>query len=246
MKKYIFYIVAASIICFNYSCEKNGEININSADALHKKLETAFQSSSTSNLEQFFINWNKTISSNTVQNDFVETIYEVYKEFYSPFDLTKLGDWEWGNSLNSNSKYAVVQNKIYYAIVEKDVFDTWNNLEELDSINDFRPTLNLEKSEILYLLPEYEKALNLFLGTETNDGNWKRYEFIRPYIPILHGHWGGYWHLSTHPEVSLILLDTSKSVAKILFRVGYQGGETILEKNNNKWIITESRATWIE
>jgi hypothetical protein len=34
--------------------------------------------------------------------------------------------------------------------------------------------------------------------------------------------------------------------AKIDFRVGYQGGEAILEKSGNNWTIKESKATWIE
>ena len=250
MKKVILYLVIVSIICCNYSCDKGNATDDNSAEELYARLERAFQLSSTSLLEQFLIDWNTSVSSNTVeQDDITKTIYEIYKEFYCPLDLTILGDWEWGNALNSNSKYVVVQNKIYYAVIERELFDTWfwiENVERSDSINDFRPQLNFGENKVLYLLPKYEKALNMFLGTEANDNNLMRYEFLRPQIPILRGHWGWYWHLATHPEISLILLDTDKTVAKILFRVGFQGGEAILEKNNNTWVITESRATWIE
>ena len=249
MKRVILYLVTVSIICCNYSCDKGVTTNDKSAKELCAKLERAFQSSSTSDLDQFFADWNISISSNTAsigQNNIIKTIYDVYREFFSPLDLTKLGDWEWGNSLNSNSKYVAVQNKIYYAVVEKELFDSWFYVEKLDSISDFRPQLNLKKSKVLYLLPDYEKALNMFLETEANDGNLKRYEFIRPQMPILRGHWGWYWHLATHPEISRIYLDKDKTIAKVLFRVGYQGGEATLEKNNNIWEITESRATWIE
>jgi hypothetical protein len=126
--------------------------------------------------------------------------------------------------------------------VEKSLFDTY--IEDLASINDFRPQLNLTKNQVLYLLPKYEKALNCFLGTEANDDNWERYKFIRPQIPILIGHWGWYWHIATHPEVSSIYLDTDKTTAKVKYRLGYGGGEAILEKNkNNKWIITNIKET---
>ena len=259
MKKVILYLITASMICCNYSCDKEVTTNDKSAKEvttddksakeLCAKLERAFQSSSTSDLDQFFTDWNISVSSNTGsigQNDTIKTIYDVYREFYSPLDLTKLGDWEWGNNLNSNSKYVAVQNKIYYAVVEKELFDSWFNIENLDSISDFRPQLNLEKSKILYLLPEYKEALNLFIGTVASENTQARYEFVRPYIPILYAHEGGRWYLATHPEVSRILLTPNKTVAKLFFRVGFQGGEATLEKKNNIWIITESRATWIE
>ena len=246
MKKIILYLVTASMICCYYSCDKENTTGENAAKELCARLERAFRLSSTSNLEQFFIDWNTSVSSNTGgENDITKTIYEIYRTFYNPLDLLILGDWEWGNSLNSSSKYVAVQNKIYYAVAEKELFDTYWRINR-DSISDFRPQLDLPKNKVLYLLPEYAKALNAFLGTERSDENWKRYEFLRYQIPILCGHWGWYWHLATHPEISLMLIDTDKTVAKILFRVGYQGGEATLEKNNNTWVITESRATWIE
>ena len=233
-------------MCCNYSCDKEVTPDIKSAEELSEELERAFQSSSSTDLDQFFAKWNTSLSSNTGRNDVEKNIYEIYKEFYSPFDLTRLGDWEWGNSLNSNCKYAAVQNKIYYAVVEKEVFNTWYNIEKFDSISDFRPQLNLEKGKILYLLPEYEKALIMFVGTVASEGTDIRSKFVRPYIPILYAHEGGRWFLATHPEINRILLTPDKTVAKLFFRVGFQGGETTLEKNNNMWKITDSRVTWIE
>ena len=242
MKKIILYLVIASMICCNYSCDKENTTGENAAEELCARLEGAFRISSTSKLEKIFLDWNTSVSSNTVeQDDITKTIYEIYREFYSPLDLTALSDWQWGNT---NSKYVVVQNKIYFAMAEKELFDTYW-LINCDSINDFKPQLNLAKNKILYLLPEYEKALIMFLGTKSSDENWKRYEFISPQIPIMVGHWGWYWHF-TNPEVSLILLDTDKTVAKVLFSGGPRGGEAILEKKNNKWVITECKATWIE
>jgi len=245
MKKVVLFVIA-SMIFGNYSCDKVVTTDNKSVEELCAKLETAFQSSSTSDLDRFFADWNTSVSSNTGQNDIVKAIYEIYREFYSPFDLKRLGDWEGGNSLNSNCKYAAVQNKIYYTVVEREVFNTWYNIEKFDSISDFRPQLNLEKSKILYLLPEYKEALNLFIGTVASENTQARYEFVRPYIPILYAHEGGRWYLATHPEVSRILLTPDKTGAKLFFRVGFQGGETTLEKKNNMWVITESVATWIE
>jgi hypothetical protein len=236
-----------------------------STTILKDKLEVAFKQISTDTLGQVFLEWNKKVKPNTTefieQNDTIKAVFDVYKEFYKPLDLLKLGDWEWGNNLNSNCKYVVVQNKIFYAVMLPDSVDdfSWSTSHK-DSINNFRPPLNIDNKKILYLTTEYEKALNQFLGTESTemgtpnimnpsrpDGeSEKRFEMIRPFIPVLHGHWGGYWHLETHPDVAYILLDKTLTKAKINFRVGYQGGETILEKQGNKWTIKKSEATWIE
>jgi len=237
MKKVILYLVTASVICCNHSCNKEVAPDETHAKELSEKLEIAFRKSSTSNLEQFFIDWNTSVSSNTAnQSDIAKIIYEIYKEFYNPLDLTTLSEWQWGDT---NSKYVVIQNKIYYAVAEKELFDTdW--LINRDSIDDFRPELNLAKNKVLYLLPDYEKALIMFLGTDTSDNNWERYEFIHPQIPIMIG-----WAL-VNPAVDLILLDTNKTFAKVFFSGNFRGGEAILEKKDNKWVITECKATWIE
>ena len=255
MKKVILYLVTVSVICGNYSCNKKDSTESIIANELSEKLENAFQLSSTTDLEQFFADWNKSLSPNTVefikQNDFIEAIYEIYKEFYEPLDLTRLGDWEWGNGLNSNCKYIAVQNKIYYGIVEDSLLESpyINYSYDLDSINDFRPSFNLAKEQVLYLQPKYEQAINIFLGADPSvpkDDINKRYTFIRPFIPVLRGHWGNYWHIATHPEIAFVLLGKNKNTAKILFRVGYQGGEAILMKETSGWEIIKSSVTWIE
>jgi len=244
------------------SCEKENleqEVKIEqSVEVLYEKLETAFQVSSTDDLKMFFRDWNVSFSSNTAnfikQDKITEAIFEIYKEFYSPLNLTNLGNWEWGNSLNSNSKYVAVQNKIVFAELKEEFFEIYfyQGIYEtinFDTICDFRPPLNLRKDKILYLTPNYEKSLNMFLGADPSvpQGDIdKRYSFIRPYIPILCGHWGNYWHIATHPEISRIFVDINNGAAKVFFRVGYQGGEAILKKKSNSWKIEESRATWIE
>ena len=232
------------IFC-NYACSKENSLEkAHPSEGLYEKLETAFQLSSTKQLDQFFIDWNTSVSSNIAdsieQDDITKTIYEIYRELYSPLDLTRIGNWKWGNSSNSNSKYFMVQNRIYYAVVEKELLDSLHYKETYNSINDFRPPLNLPKNKILYLLPKYEEALNKFLGTEETEDNKKRHEFVRPCIPILYSHWGWYWRLATPPEISFILLSTDKTAAKVVFNIAFNGGEATLEKNGNMWVVTKS------
>lgn len=272
MKRLVLTIISAMfcgmvfISCDRDSIDPDGRIK-KPVKVLFEKLETAYKKSSTFDTEIFFRDWNVSVPSNSVdsinRDKVVREIYEIYKTVYNPLDLTTLGKWEWGNDLNSNCKYVVVQNKIEYATLAETLFDNYFSIYEsikFESIDDFRPPLNLPGNQILYLTPEYEKTLNLFMGTESTtigEGGImtpsmpkgesdKRYTFIRPYIPVLPGHWGGYWHLTTHPVISRILIDTDNVVAKVFFRVGYQGGEAILKKKSNKWTIEKSNATWIE
>ncbi len=243
-------------------------------DQYLKELETSYKQKSNSKLENFLNNWNYDLKSNypndKIPNDTIKIIYDVYNEFYKPFDLLELGNWEWGNELNSNSRFALIQNKIYYNIVSLDSIKSGENkykfeiekeqILKKDSIIDFRPKLFFENHKVLFLTPEYKIALNKFLGTQSTKlgrpnimsvsrpkkQSQKRYSFIRPYLPILHGHWGDYWNIETSPIIYGFYLSKNLDQAKILYIVGYQGGETYLVKENGKWIIKESKATWIE
>lgn len=232
---------------------------------IYDKFEFCYTKLYSDSFGQIFEDWNRTIKPNSDdfihKNDTIKSLYDVYKEFYEPFDLLKIGDWEWGNSLNSNCKYVIIQNKIFYSVLPNDIFDDFNwEKSTIDSIVNFRPPINIDRNNVLYLTHEYEDAINRFLGTESTEfgeGNimnpsgpaaesLKRYEVIRSYIPILHGHWGGYWILETHPDVSIMIFNKSLTKVQIHYRVGYQGGEAILEKSGKDWTIKSSRATWIE
>src|SRR5438093_12161670 len=84
------------------------------AKQLERKLEELYNQRKTDSLDQFFTGWNKTVQPNTEafihQNDTVNAVFGVYKAIYKPFNLLQLGDWEWGNKLNENCRYVVVQN----------------------------------------------------------------------------------------------------------------------------------------
>lgn len=148
-------------------------------DQYLKELETSYKQKSNSKLENFLNNWNYDLKSNypndKIPNDTIKIIYDVYNEFYKPFDLLELGNWEWGNELNSNSRFALIQNKIYYNIVSLDSIKSGENkykfeiekeqILKKDSIIDFRPKLFFENHKVLFLTPEYKIALNKFLGT---------------------------------------------------------------------------------
>ena len=278
MKRILFIIALLGLI----SCEKltfDSPLIINAeseelykssykAEQLLTELETAYNQYNRSlinDLGLFFTNWNKRVNPNSIndinQNETVKAIFDIYKTLYKPSGLLELGDWEWGNSLNSGSKYVVIQNKISYCVLpHNDIEEDDVDNQEFNSISNFRPPVDLKSGNVLYLTDEYEEALNIFLGsqsTELGDGgimnpsmpsgeSEKRYLFLRQYIPILHGHWGGYWHIETHPHIYTITFNKKLNKARAFFRVGYMGGEATLEKVGINWRIKESKATWIE
>ena len=147
------------------------------------------------------------------------------------------------------------QNKVYFIV------GSFSNNKKFkpDSIDNFRPKVDFGSDSVLYLTEEYSKSLDKFLGdesTELGEGgimnpsrpkgeSIKRFQFLRPYIPVQHGHWQG-WLLETHPEISIIELDNTLTKAKINFRVGYEGGEALIEKTGDNWKIISSKVTWIE
>ncbi len=70
--------------------------------------------------------------------------------------------------------------------------------------------------------------------------------FLRKAFPVMPGHWGG-WHFATFPTVDeLLFLDDARSRALARVRVGYAGGDLLLEKQGGAWRATKLTQTWVE
>jgi hypothetical protein len=255
-----------------YSCMGQVKVDFephvpkHSLNVLTLRLEGLYKNQDTLGLISFFKDWAKDVEPNEIkyinQNNRIKTVYDIYKAFYKPSSPFKLGDWEAFHTPKHSLEYFVIQNRIFYSILPDNDFDSFNwKTHKIDSINNFKPNLdNLGQERILYLTSEYRNALNKFLGSQYKDmgtenvmspelpkGESKnRYRFIKNYIHILPGHWGNYWHLETHPDVEVIVINKELTKAEIHFRYGYQGGTTVLEKRDGEWIIKSSKATWIE
>lgn len=263
-----------TVLCLAiFSCEfrqkASSAIDVNrppfSASELSQRLEEAYALDNNGDFDQLFEHWNRSIKASSDSiigiNDTTQAIYQIYKTFYHPLALKKIGDWEWGNRLNKRASYIAVQHKLYYSVYEADSLQNFEGSHfTRDSIENFRPPVGLKENRVLYLTEPYQEVLNEFLGTESRrpgEGNVmnpsrpageseKRHKALREYLPILRGHWGGYWHINTHPDVFSIAFNKSFDQAKVYFRVGYQGGEAFLIKKKDEWILEESYATWIE
>jgi hypothetical protein len=237
-------------------------------DELVRQLNAAISPEDSMGFAEFFDVWHKSLKPNESAyvegNDTIKAVYATFRSVYKPLDLLKLGQWEWGNRLNLGAKYIAIQDSIKYGVLESDSIrdlETYTaNTPQPRTLFHFRPLVDLRDSRVLYLAPEYGQALNRFLGAESSklgEGgimnpsmpkgeSERRYRLLRPWLPILHGHWGGYWHLATHPAVELIVFNRTLNEAMVYFRVGYQGGHAILSREGSQWKIMESKATWIE
>lgn len=212
----------------------------------------------------------------TYSSDEEKNVYEVFKAFYDPFNLEGIKELDdrYKYGLNSGSNYTAIQDNIRYVVDKEGDFFTpiginkgWQRRydylpeeyikedglktvkkENIKTINDFRPEVNIDKSGVLYFTSDYYNAFKAFLGKYEAPmpmQQTKKYNEMREYIPILCGHWSG-WHLDTHPYVYRILLNKDMTRAAIEYRVEYRGGAAELEKEDGVWKIVKNDLTWIE
>jgi hypothetical protein len=234
-----------------------------------KNLEKAYKKKSQSQYGQFLEQWRSEstpfISLDSLSN-LQKDVYEIFIDFYNPFNLQRIGSGEWGNKLYSDIDYVIIQNRIIMYTYKTDSlnFGVFENTDSLvlskDSITNFRPDIEFEEAKTLYLLPKYELVINKFLGSKSyplgaggimnpsraKGKSAKRLEFINKKLNIIHGHWGGYWHIETHPEVFTVDFNNDRTVANVHFRLVYQGGVAIYIRENGKWTLKDSHLTWIE
>lgn len=234
-----------------------------------KNLEKAYKNKSQNHFSQFLQKWqdeSTPITSLVSLSDLKKDVYEIYKDFYNPYNLQRIGTGEWGNELYSDVEYVVIQNSIFINTYKTDSlnFGIFTNTDSLiqskDSIINFRPELQFEQAKTLYLLPKYQIVINKFLGSKSfplgfggimnpsraRGKSAKRLDFLNKKLKIIHGHWGGYWHIETHPEVFSIDFNNDKTIAKVNYRLVYQGGEAVYIKQNNEWKLKDAHLTWIE
>lgn len=245
------------------ACEKNPPSETGDpkpADQILSELENAYTANSLEQYRAILDDWaaesvakpDKSLGT-AVEKD----IYEIFQILYNPFDISRLGEHEWGE-LYEGYDYVVVQNRVdfNYAYADEYEYD-W---EQKDSIMDFRPQLSFPGKTVLYLSANYHEALYNFLGIEFNPlgtggimnpaqpagDSYERLQFLHNYLAVIPGHWGGYYHIETHPEVSIILFNKELTRAKASFRVGYMFGDAEFKKILGKWGIISSSITGIE
>lgn len=235
-------------------------------------LYKAYKNKSLTELQAFFEHWateSPPISAEAFRqlNDTTRNIYLVYNLFYNPLNIGKTGGSEWGNDIYKDVKYLLVQDRIHYAIIDTLVHETTENgtmdfsvASKYDTLEYFRPQLQLANIKCLPLTNEYNDLLNRYLGNKhyklgkgsimsparSKGESEKRMKFLSNFIKIWYGHWGGYWQLHSYPYASRIVFDKDFNNAVVYFRMVYEGGYAYFNKINDQWTLVEAKRTWIE
>lgn len=173
-------------------------------------------------------------------------------------------------------KYLIVQTEYIFAIPEshewtESHYDLYYNFRRpgryrppiqcsIHTNANFMSKVDLPNCKILHLTPQFESELSNFLGDEftefgkpnlmspaqADEMSAKRLAAANSFLTIVPGHWGEQWHFISHPEVEAILINPKRDLAIVSFRIGYEGGFSVMKKNNENWEITESVVDWIE
>jgi hypothetical protein len=231
-----------------------------SSSQIKERIEKYYTTNLVDSLYRFLNEWHNSIPPVSVdfinQNDTMKNIYQIFTDLYQPF---KFGDYHVDNYFDNKNKYIIIQGYMDYAVVSKDNYKNLLKVETKgypdDTIYDkiktktllsFRPKLSIDSIKYLYLTKEYRQALCDFLGTdhhELGEGDImntafpkneteNRYKFVCPVLPIVYGHWGGYWHIETFPIIYKIVFDDSFQHAMIDFRSSV--GQTVMQYKVSK------------
>jgi hypothetical protein len=219
-------------------------------------LTVAYSTNSIGKLNSFLTYWCDVTPGfpvESIDNDTARNIYQLYMAIYNPFELSEITQNDLGLSIYADLNYIVVQNKVYFD------FNYANKKNSVrDSIVDFRPLVQFPKTRTLYLTKVFKNALNIFLDGPVyplNNYNGdilqqpdseEKIQFLRKALGIIPSHWGDYWHIETHPEISSIHFNGNLSAARVNFKIGYVIGEAFLTKSTDNWELLESSVHIIE
>ncbi len=211
-------------------------------------LEQAWEQQAVGYLDTFFSQWHAALPAiSPAELEELSTekqaVYDVFGDFYNPFDFDLIGDSDLGDSFYFDVQYVIVQNEVMYGIYTQDISDSaWISdmlvADEYFNIFDFRPQLDFGDKPVVYLSPLLEEALTNYLTLG-------RLKFLNQVIGIFPGHWVG-WHIVSHPVARSILLDSGLRRARIYYQAGWMGFMAVLMKlPNGTWSIVHVQLIWI-
>lgn len=242
-------------------------------------LPVATQISQAQEVGRFFQRWEKDSRSITDgelgrMDDTVRAIYEVFKEFYDPFHLRRIGDESDYYGIYAGKKYVVLEDTVRYALV--DVLDKDSLLEREFLRIANRRMISVDSVRTAYLKKErWTMKLVRFQWPETD--HFRMLGHFRPQVrftqlPTLvinrkyedtlrrlveRGKWDSImtyiWSFQHRrggsdfygrPMVGHILLDRQLEHAVVNFAMFGDGWETYLRKTKGKWEIVESEQAW--
>ena len=227
---------------------------IYSFEQILQHIELKFEEKDTHALNEFFDEWNTSITPNSIefinQNDTIKAVYDIFKEVYKPIELQKIKNITNYLAEIRESRFKVVQNSIDYFVMKSDDElinmkrnSLWQNGKFMGySIKNFRPPLNFNHKDILYLTDEYNRALDSFFtksvidnSDNNREGKYQnldeRIGFLKNNMPVLQ--WNFY---ETFPKVIHIIFDKHLTFAKVEYITSYRGETLYLYKEINGWV----------
>jgi hypothetical protein len=222
-------------------------------------------------LESFLNRWQSDrqgIAPEVLQSkpEFEQAIYAMFPTFFLP------------EASQKTAKYLIVQDEIKVRLVDGDLADDYRRelgdyedharnrpaISEL-TISDFRPNVNAEGKNVLYLDDFHVDVLARYLtgkhDADLADSYWdepngdeeyeegpysKRLSYVNRSMHIIRGHWGMGWHFATHPEIGLLVLNKDFKTAVIYYREGYGGGIALMQRDDQGWRVMGRKSTWVE
>jgi hypothetical protein len=214
-------------ICLSACTQQNR--GVRSADELFKELESAYQKKDSAAFEKFFKEWNE-ISKDSLEmerpsGNEIQNVYEIMKDLYTP--STSYAK-EFDRVEDDNSRYGIVQTSIAYSVQ-----DTSGKTLKRDTLYRFYAETRKSPDSVLYLFPEYAKALYRFVSLPDNEN----YDRERRMV---------YWIQAPKKYAFIYLyfyeINFQKNLANA--RLRYAKSDMLLgadlKKVNGKWIQDES------
>ena len=216
-------------------------VNRVTAADLAADLETAFQSSSEEQLDQFFDDWHTSLPAKPLDEiiDPVERdLYSLYKAFFKPYELVRLTGYESGDEPEKKWDILVLQDSIRYCIGEDLPEQSW-------TLTEFRPQIQFPNTKSVFLTPPYRDAIELFLNRDMEGDDIQRYRFLTTKISVFPGH-GRYWELLTAPSALSVEFNEERTQAVVYFCLIWEGGAARFKRQGDEWILVDSGLGWMQ
>ncbi len=180
------------------------------AETLAAQLEEAYRLSSDDLLAAFFRRWHESVRPvdvDEVTDPSERELHALYLAFFRPNSLDEMA----GHFLqDSDETYDDTYRDVDYLIVPTSLHYRVDGGEE-QTLTDFRPRVQFENTEVVFLTPAYRKALESFLDgdsrrdaasdSEELDARTsdvvQRLEFLNRNVKVTIGHWEG-WDPAAH------------------------------------------------
>jgi hypothetical protein len=266
----VFYLLAScnndpEEVCGNNPCEP---CNFSAEVAtLYNQLNEMYQANCVSCLEDFLDTWQAKYPPREAIPEEDRWLHELYRDVYTPHDL---GAFTYMDTMN-HPYYRVDMNQGFKYIIVNDNFDYGSAVPPSDNrdITGFRPVVNADGAEILYLRPEYDLALSCFLDYSgvpfvartgplnlTREELEKRELFLENYFQLskvlrgtptqagnrIEDYVFGYFRTETFPWISSID-KTSDSTATVRLLISTIDWETKVVKRDT-WEFVDSKLKW--